>query len=149
MTTPPISAVPAAEPEIPGVTRPMTYEEYLASPEENARYDIIDGYKAYYTFGGTEVTNPTRAHQMIAFNLAKAFDAYRRQVGSGHSLIGPCDVLVSQEPLRTRQPDVLFISEERWQANPSVNTAAPLAPAPELVVEFCLPRTRGAFGLRR
>jgi hypothetical protein len=29
--------------EVPGVTRPMTYEEYLASPEEMARYDILGG----------------------------------------------------------------------------------------------------------
>ncbi len=27
--------------DIPGVTRPMTYEEYLAEPEEMRRYDIL------------------------------------------------------------------------------------------------------------
>jgi Uma2 family endonuclease len=138
MTTTPI--VPAADaPDLPGITRPMTYAEYLASPEENARYDILDGYKVYTRFGEEQVTNPTRAHQLITFNLAKAFDMYRRQVGSGHTLMGPCDVLVSRNPLRTRQPDVLFMSEERWQANPSAHTAAPLDPPPELVIEILSP----------
>ena len=37
--------------DVPGITRPMTYEEYMAGPEEMARYDIIDGWKVYRLYG--------------------------------------------------------------------------------------------------
>ncbi len=33
----------------------LTYEQYMAEPETNQRYDIIDGVRF--------VTNPTRRHQ--------------------------------------------------------------------------------------
>ena len=51
--------------EIPGITRPMTYEEYLRSPEERARYDILEGYKVYRRYGKEEMASPTRQHQNI------------------------------------------------------------------------------------
>ena len=43
-----------AKADVPGITRPMTYEEYMSGPEEMARYDIIDGWKIY---GFTERSN--------------------------------------------------------------------------------------------
>jgi Uma2 family endonuclease len=139
MTTAPISAVPAAEPEIPGVTRPMTYEEYLASPEENARYDIIDGYKVYHRFGKNAMTSPSRIHQRILGNIFVSFRAYALSTKRGEAYQSPCDVLVQRQPVRTRQPDVLLISMDRLALNPPPDEAVPLNPAPELVVEMLSP----------
>ena len=39
------------EQDVPGITRPMTYEEYVSGLEEMARYDIIDGWKVYRRYG--------------------------------------------------------------------------------------------------
>ncbi len=139
--TKPSPAAPQAAPEadIPGVTRPMTYEEYLAGPEEMKRYDIIDGYKIYRTWGEDKVPNPTRNHQEIQANTFEAFRAFQRSIKSGRAIQAPCDVRVVQNPTRTRQPDVLFISNERLARNPPPSDPSPLAPAPELVVEILSP----------
>lgn len=128
--------------DIPGVTRPMTYEEYLNSPEEMARYDIIDGYKEYRLYGpeGNQLPNPIRLHQRIQLNLGILFDRFEKTEGLGRVVMPPCDVLIGRTPrLRSRQPDVLFISGERFRANAQPDGAAPLDPAPELAVEILSP----------
>lgn len=125
--------------DVPGVTRPMTYEEYLASPEEMARYDILDGWKVYRLYGDKHLPNPTVEHQDIALNTAESFRAYQRAgSGRGRVILAPCDVLITRRPLRKRQPDVLFISPERF-GDRRRNDPAPLSPAPELVVEIVSP----------
>ena len=48
-------------------------------------------------------------------------------------------IRVAQDPTRVRQPDVLFISNERLARNPPPSDPSPLAPAPELVVEILSP----------
>lgn len=130
-----------AEPrtDIPGITRPMTYEEYVASPEEMARYDILDGWKVYRLYGDKLMPSPTRRHQTIALNLAEAFRAYQRREGNGETFIAPCDVQITYQPLRSRQPDLLFISSSRLEQNEPADEYAPLSPAPELVVEIVSP----------
>jgi Uma2 family endonuclease len=51
----------------------------------------------------------------------------------------PCDVLIALRLLRTRQPDLLFMSNERLALNPPPSDPSPLSPAPELVVEILSP----------
>jgi Uma2 family endonuclease len=124
--------------DVPGVTRPMTYEEYLASPEEMARYDILDGWKVYRLYGEQQLTNPTIRHQRIQSRIARAFENYEMALKNGLTVEAPCDVQISRLPLRNRQPDVLFISNERFGSR-SLEDPSPLAPAPELVVEIISP----------
>ena len=128
--------------EIPGVTRPMTYEEYLRSPEERARYDILDGYKVYRRYGKDEMASPTRQHQSIQGNLYVALRHYATSTQSAKVFLAPCDVLIRHIPLKSRQPDVFLISRERLEQNPPDDSAAPLSPAPELVVEIISPSER-------
>lgn len=125
--------------DVPGITRPMTYEEYVSGPEEMARYDILDGWKVYRLYGDKLLPSPTRQHQDIALNLAEAFRGYQRASRVGKVIIAPCDVEVTYQPLRSRQPDLLFISQERLEQNAPPDEYAPLSPAPELVVEIVLP----------
>jgi Uma2 family endonuclease len=110
----------------------LTYEEYLAEGEVMARYDIIDGVRE-------PLTNPTRRHQRSLRRVARLLEDYEAETGSGQVLVAPIDVLISRRPLRTRQPDVLFISNERLALNPPETDAAPLLVAPELVVEILSP----------
>ncbi len=109
----------------------LTYEQYMAEGEINQRYDILDGVRF--------VTNPTRRHQRILQNLLRSFEDYQRASATGQAIIAPCDVLISRYPLRTRQPDILFISNERLAQNPPPEDPAPLSPAPELVIEIISP----------
>ena len=130
-----------AEPkaDVPGITRPMTYEEYVSGPEEMARYDIIDGWKVYRLYGDNLVPSPTRNHQNIALNLAEEFRRFQRASRAGQAIIAPCDVEITYQPLKCRQPDLLFISRERLEENAPSDEYDPLSPAPELVVEIVSP----------
>ena len=127
------------QPDVPGITRPMTYEEYISGPEEMARYDILDGWKVYRLYGDKLLPSPTRQHQNIALNLAESFRRFQRANRQGQVIIAPCDVEVTYQPLRSRQPDLLFISRERLAQNAPSDEYAPLSPAPELVVEIVSP----------
>ncbi len=111
-------------------TQYLTYEEYLAEETIKRRYDILDGVRYF-------MPGPTFLHQDIALNLGEILRRYERQSLSGKAAIAPCDILIRMSPLRTRQPDVFFISKERLaQCNTAV---APLLAAPELVVEILSP----------
>ncbi len=125
--------------DIPGITRPMTYEEYLSGPEEMARYDILDGWKVYRLYGDKLLPSPTRQHQRIAGRLLRLFQNYEAASAQGEAIIAPCDVEITYQPLRSRQPDLLFISRERLAQNAPSDEYAPMSPAPELVVEIVSP----------
>ena len=110
----------------------LTYEDYLAEGEINLRYDIIDGVRIF-------IPSPTRNHQRRIGNLYVKFHDFETQFHLGEALLSPCDVLITRYPPRTRQPDLLFISNERLALNPSASTAGGLDPVPELVVEILSP----------
>jgi Uma2 family endonuclease len=117
----------AAQPTPP----PITYEQYLAEEPTNERYDIVDGVRYYM--------NPNRLHQNILLNIAELFRKFERATRRGKTIIAACDVLISRHPLRTRQPDLLFISHEQLQQCRDSTDPAPLAAAPEVVVEILSP----------
>lgn len=109
----------------------LTYEDYMAEGEINRRYDIIDGVRIY-------MTNASTLHQTILFNIAEALKRYERATNRGRMILAACDVLVTRKPLRTRQPDVFFISHERF-GDRKLTDPSPLSTAPELVVEVLSP----------
>jgi Uma2 family endonuclease len=132
-------AVAEPKADVPGITRPMTYEEYISGSEEMARYDIIDGWKVYRLYGDKQLPNPTREHQQIQGNLYLALRRFAQESRQGQAIMSPCDVLITLRPWHSRQPDVLFISSERLVQNPPPDEPDPLSPAPELVVEIVSP----------
>ncbi len=107
--------------------QPLTYEQYLAEGETNRRYDIIDGVRHW-------MPNPPVRHQDVLFNIAAAFKAFGRATNAGRMVVAACDALIDYSPLKTRQPDVLFISHARFGSRDPLDPGA-LDPAPELVVE--------------
>ena len=109
----------------------LTYEGYMAEGEINRRYDIIDGERIY-------MTQPTDGHQEIALNIAELLRQYQRRTRAGRTFIPPLDVLITVSPLKTRQPDVLFISRRRYGER-TTQEVQPLSPPPELVVEVLSP----------
>ena len=132
-------AIAEAQLDVPGITRPMTYEEYMSGPEEMARYDILDGWKVYRLYGEKQLANPTRKHQHIQGNLYSLLRRFVEDTKQGEAIMSPCDVRISLRPLRSRQPDILLMSKRRLAQNPPADDPAPLSPAPELVVEIVSP----------
>ncbi len=111
-----------AQPEL------LTYEDYTREGETNWRYDILDGVRV-------DLPSPNPRHQRIAQKFTRLLEDYEAATGRGLTLSSPCDVQITQEPLRTRQPDVFFVSHGRM-AGRSLSDPPPLAVAPELVVEI-------------
>jgi Uma2 family endonuclease len=112
-------------------TERLTYEQYMAEGEIYKRYEIIDGVRIF-------MTNPTIGHQKIQGNIYTGIRGWRQVSRAGEVILAPCDILIRRSPLRTRQPDVLFISQERL-GDKDLEDPAPLDPAPELVVEILSP----------
>ena len=108
-------------------TQRLTYEQYLKSPEIKARYDIVDGVMIM-------APRPTLSHQTILRQLVRILDPFVRERQLGEVFFAPVDVLVRREPLRTRQPDLLFVSNERAGILGDIVDGAP-----DLVVEVLSP----------
>ena len=84
----------------------LTFEEYLLTPEMKQRYEIIDGELIMSP-------SPVPTHQWIIANLFRALDRFVRERQLGVVLFAPLDVIIRRAPLRTRQPDLLFLSAAR------------------------------------
>ena len=119
-----ITAAPAAP-----KTYELTYDAYMAEPEIQGRYDIVNGVRIF-------MPGASRRHQRIADSITQLLRAFEQQTGLGISVSAPYDVLIRRSPrIQTRQPDVLFVSHARLTQNSSDSEEGPLEVAPELVVE--------------
>ena len=87
-------------------TRKLTYEEYLETPEIKARYDIVDGEMIM-------APAPTVRHQVILGQLFSLLNPFVKEHQLGVVLFAPFDMLIQRDPLRIRQPDLIFVSNER------------------------------------
>jgi Uma2 family endonuclease len=84
----------------------LTYAESLALPEMRARYSIIDGELV------TDAA-PTPDHQTVLQELFVKLDSLMRALRLGRAFLAPLDIVIRQDPPRTRQPDLMFISNAR------------------------------------
>jgi Uma2 family endonuclease len=105
----------------------LTYEEYLELPEMGARYDIVDGELIM-------APAPTVQHQIMLRNVFLPLHQFVTQHQLGQVLFAPLDILIQRSPLRTRQPDVLFVSNERALILKDI-----IEGAPDLIVEVLSP----------
>jgi Uma2 family endonuclease len=84
----------------------LTYEQYLALPEMKARYSIIDGELVMDAA-------PTPDHQTVVQELLLKLVPFVREHRLGRVFVAPLDIVIRRDPLRTRQPDLMFISNAR------------------------------------
>ena len=84
----------------------LTYEAYLALPEMKARYSIVDGELVMAAF-------PTPDHQTIVQEVFVKLDSFVREHRLGRAFLAPLDIVIRRDPLRTRQPDLMFIGNAR------------------------------------
>jgi Uma2 family endonuclease len=113
----------------PPATERLTYEQYLAEGEIKQRYNIIDGVRIL-------MPAPKWRHQRVGDNVTELLRRFERSSSVGLALSAPFDVLISRNPLHTRQPDVLFITQARLDASGGIPEDGPLEVAPEIVVEI-------------
>ena len=114
--------------EAPAAT--LTYEAYMAEPEVQGRYDIVNGVRII-------MPGATWDHQTVSMNIVELLRRYARASGVGKVNTAPFDVLIRRTPkLQTRQPDVLFVSFARLARVGGRPAKGALEVAPELVVEI-------------
>jgi Uma2 family endonuclease len=113
-------------------TTRLTYEAYVQSEETNLRYDIVDGEVSYMS------PAPDYIHQRISKTLFLALNGFVVKEMLGEVLYAPLDILISRKPLRTRQPDLMFISKARTGI-----IQQRVEGAPDLVVEILSPGNTG------
>jgi len=108
----------------------LTYQDYLAMPEVKRRYEIIDGELIM-------TPAPTPDHQWIVGEIYVSLRRFVKERNLGVVLAAPVDVMIQREPLRTRQPDILYLSAERSGIRGRIQLRAMpvLEMVPDLVVE--------------
>ena len=115
-------------------TKILTFEEWAELPESKLHYEIVDGvmYMA---------PSATYYHQQISGRIYGPLLNFVEANGLGEVLHPPMDVLIQREPLRTRQPDLLFLRSDRLPAQGAAEAIEVkfLEIAPDLVVEVLSP----------
>jgi Uma2 family endonuclease len=106
----------------------LTYQQYLDLPEMKARYSIVDGELVMDAA-------PTPNHQTILLELAVILVPFVRERHLGRVFTAPLDILIRRDPLRTRQPDLLFISNARRY----IIGQQVIEGGPDLVIEILSP----------
>jgi len=115
--------------------QPLTYEQYLTFPETIVqRYEIIDG-------DIRMPPAPSFEHQWITDSLVLKLRPFVQKNQLGIVISAPVDVMIQREPLRTRQPDVLFLSSVRTgiRGREDLRGLQILQTAPDLVIEVLSP----------
>jgi Uma2 family endonuclease len=107
-----------------------SWEEYLDLPL--TRYEIIDG----EVF---ELPTPSLKHQDIVSKLLEALNSYARGKSLGKAFPAPFDFVIQRQPLRTRQPDLFYLSRESVGDLNALMGQSRLEIAPNLVIEVLSP----------
>jgi len=111
----------------------LTYADYLNAPETMERFEIIDGEVVMSA-------RPTLHHQIAMGNIYRPVHRFVSERKLGEVLFAPLDVLVQRSPLRVRQPDILFVSNERAGI-----LGERINGGPDLAVEMLSPSNRGGY----
>lgn len=112
----------------------LTYDDYLALPETVQRYEVIDGKLMMEPA-------PLFGHQWHSRKIFQPMANYVDKNLLGIVVYAPVDIMISRTPLRTRQPDVIYISCERIAqlGLDNMEELPFLDIAPDLVVEIVSP----------
>ena len=106
----------------------LTYQQYLDLPEMKALYSIIDGELVM-------AASPTPDHQRIVQRTFVRLDSFVDEHRLGTVFLAPLDVVIRRDPLRTRQPDLMFISNARRY----IIGQQVIEGGPDLVIEILSP----------
>lgn len=112
----------------------LTFEEWMALPETKQRYEIVDGVLLM-------PPAPTADHQWIMLEISVRLRSFVKERDLGVVLPAPVDLLIQREPLRTRQPDILYLSADKTgiRGRDQLQGLQFLEIPPDLVVEVLSP----------
>jgi Uma2 family endonuclease len=110
----------------------VDWEGYLNLPDDLTHYEIIDGEVI-------PLASPTLKHQEIVLTLAERLRQFTRAKRLGKVLTAPFDFVVRRAPVRTRQPDLFFLSRDRLHDWAQLQEQPRLEFAPDLVIEILSP----------
>ena len=102
-------------------TRRLTFEEWQALPETTRKCEVLDGVVVM-------PPSPFGEHQWVVKEILIPLDLFLSSASTGIAITSPYDVLVSRDPLRVRQPDILVVNE----ALTGITRPADLAGLPHL-----------------
>ena len=119
------------------VTTPrLTYQDY-ADLEGDERYELLDGELIL-------VGSPNEDHQIASIELGTQMHSFVKEHDLGRIFFAPYDVVLTDTDVV--QPDILFVSKDRYH----IRTPANIQGAPDLVVEVLSPSSsRRDWGYKR
>jgi Uncharacterized protein conserved in cyanobacteria len=120
--------MPIAAPREQGLRR-LDWEAYLRWEDDLTHYEIIDGEVHL-------LPTPILKHQLVQAKLMDRIRSYLNLNRLGELLTAPFDFVVRREPLRTRQPDLFFLSSARESEWRDRLSEPRLEIAPDLVIEL-------------
>lgn len=107
----------------------ITWEDYLqGEPKDLEFYEIEDGEVIV-------VGAPSGEHQWVVKVLLRVLDDFVTSKQLGVVIQAPFDVVVQTTPVRTRQPDLLFLRKERGGNPEQIRQLKRLEIPPDIVVE--------------
>jgi Uncharacterized protein conserved in cyanobacteria, COG4636 len=110
----------------------VDWEGYLNLPDDLTHYEIIDGEV-------NPLASPRLKHQAIVKRLLRLIDPFAQAKRLGELLTAPFDFVIRRAPVRTRQPDLFFLSRERLHDWAQLQDQPRLEVAPDLVIEILSP----------
>ena len=109
-------------------TKRLTFDEWRALPETKQKCEVVDGVLVMSA-------SPSGEHPWTIGVMLDALRPFLGRSGLGIALTAPYDVLVSREPLRVRQPDILVVNSELTGiSHPSDLAGLPYLERPPLLV---------------
>ncbi|MCS7191711.1 MAG: Uma2 family endonuclease [Armatimonadetes bacterium] len=111
----------------------ITWDEYLqGEPKDLEFYEIEDGEVIV-------VGAPSFEHQWVLKVLTRLLDDFVTSNQLGVVLQAPADVVIQRDPVRTRQPDLFFLSKERGGTPEQIRKLKRLEIPPDIAVEIVSP----------
>lgn len=111
------------------VANQLTYEDYLALPDDGKRYQILEG-ELFVS------PAPSTRHQRLLGRLHLEIGTFLLEKPLGEVLLAPCDVLLDEKDIV--QPDLIYVARDHAEQVEERYVAG----APDLVVEILSPSTR-------
>ena len=111
------------------LTRPLTYDDLAAMPDDGKRYELING-ELY------ELTGPSTKHQRSSRRLLVRLDRFVDINDLGEVFDAPIDVYFT--PHIVVQPDIVYVSYERE----SIVKQQKIEGTPNLLMEVLSPSNR-------
>ena len=108
-------------------TRKLDYTDYLATPNDGKRYQIVEGELLV-------TPSPSPVHQRVSRRLQRQLEDYFQRLGIGEVFDAPIDLLLS--PHDVLVPDLLVVADPQHVSRRGIEGP------PLLVVEILSPSTR-------